>query len=97
MRRYRVLNDEPTYSAKKGDEVDLELGVIEEDQLIGQGRVELLPYLYKVTGPVEVYDTPTGETFEAAISQAQETALIQGGHIERVRVAATEKPKGGKK
>jgi hypothetical protein len=94
---YRALRDEPSYDAKKGDEVELELGVMEEQDLLAAKRLEIVPRRYKVVGPQVAYDTEPGGEFEAALLIEHEAALIAGGHIERVDKPApvTKQRKGG--
>ena len=39
------------------------------------------PKLYTVVGPTRVHDTDPGGRFTMAMTEGQERALIQGGHI----------------
>lgn len=72
------------WAAKHGDEVlDLELGVAEEADLLARGELEIVPRQYRVLS--ENYQVPQGEVFEGAFPIETEAALINGGHIERVR------------
>jgi hypothetical protein len=40
------------------------------------------PKTYVVVGPRRVHDTDPGKTFTALLTPGQESALIEGGHIE---------------
>lgn len=43
---------------------------------------------YRVVGHREVFGHPTGSVFEADLSEEQERALIDGGHLEKARADA---------
>lgn len=68
-----------------------EFTVTEEKDWLASGTIELVPRQYRVLS--DNYAVPKDETFEAAFLKENETALIVGGHIERVEL----KPKPAKK
>lgn len=97
MRRYRVLlplNVQPREggSYKQNEEFDADFTQEEETANIHSGLLEIVPVTYKVIGGSDVYETPPGEVFDAALPMGNEALLIEGGHIERV-----EKPEPAEK
>lgn len=56
--------------------------VVEEQDALSSGLLELVPRTYKVLS--NNYEVPQGEEFEAAFRIETEAALIDGGHIRRV-------------
>jgi hypothetical protein len=96
MSLYRLLRDDPSYDAKKGDELDLDLSETEEKDMLDARRFEIVPRIYKVIGGSVVHDTEPDGTFEAALLVGQEAHLIAAGHIERVARPAKESKKGAK-
>jgi hypothetical protein len=60
---------------------------------LDSGLLEIVPCRYRVVGGSEVFDTPPGGEFDAAMRLSQETLLMAGGHIERVEseVVATRR------
>jgi hypothetical protein len=97
LNRYRVLlpltvhTEDAAYT--QGDEFEHEFTVEDEAANLASGLLELLPRKYKVIGGSEVYETPPGEEFEAALPLGQEALLIEGGHIERVEKPAKKSKK----
>lgn len=88
MNRYRVLlpvlvNGEHG----QGDEFDYEFTVDEERTNVQSGLLAVVPRRYRVLVDTEVYGVKGSDedpTFEAAMLIEQESALVSGGHIERV-------------
>jgi hypothetical protein len=69
----------------------------EEKTALDSGLIEIVPRVYRVVGDSRVFETATGETFEAGLPVEAEAALITGGHIRRVEDEAPKKtPKKGK-
>lgn len=77
-----------------GDVFEHEFDSPQDEQAnIDSGLIEVVPRVYKVVGDSTVHDTTPGETFEAALTMTQETALVAGGHIARVPEPKPEEPK----
>jgi hypothetical protein len=98
MRSYRNLlpllihTEEGSY--KQGEVFEKEFTPEEELENVNSGLLEIVPQTYRVVAEDSiVYDTPTGGTFEAAMLIENESALIEGGHIERVDEPAKETPR----
>lgn len=56
-----------------------------------QRAAEPVKRAYKVVGPREVFGAHKGETVELALTEGEETALIEAGHLVR---ANTNRPVG---
>ena len=67
-----------------GDEFDAEFPPDDEASALASGVIEVIPRTYKVIGDSDVFETKTGDTFDAAMSAHTESLLIDGGYIERV-------------
>jgi len=79
---YRALS----VSAKSqyGDGVvDLDLSVMDERDALDGGHLEIVPRPYKVLSD-NFSGGPQNGQYEGALRKETETALIAGGHIERV-------------
>lgn len=85
MRKYKVLYGGGSWDAKDGETVELELEPADENQLVAEGRLEIEPQLYEVTGSSTVFEHKMGERAELALPLEQETALLEGGHISLVK------------
>lgn len=97
-RRYRVLLPllvhTPDASYGQGEEFEHELTEEEETESLASGLLEIVPCEYRVIAEDSiVHDTPTGETFVAALPLGNEALLLEGGHIERVEPPAVKKSK----
>ena len=74
---------------KQGDVFEKEFDTPEDEEAnLRSGLLEIVPRTYKVVGGSKVSDTDPGSEFEGAYTMGQESMLIAGGHIERVK----EKP-----
>lgn len=98
MRRYKVLlpltvQPREGGSYKQNEEFDADFTPEEETANVHSGLLEIVPVTYKVIGGSDVYETPPGEEFEAALPMGNEALLIEGGHIERVEKPAKKKGK----
>jgi hypothetical protein len=93
MRTYTVRYGGPEWGAELGDTVELELSPGDETDLIAAGRLELEPETFRVTGNQEVHGARPGETFEAALPQAEVAALVAGRHVELERDIGAESTK----
>ncbi len=95
MNRYRVLLPLEVHtedgSYKQGEEFEKEFTPEDEATNIASGLLEIVPQRYKVIGGSDVYETPPGEEFDAALPIGQEALLIEGGHIKRVEKPARKK------
>lgn len=71
--------------------VDLDLSPDEERDALGGNHLEIVPRKYRVLS--DNYTAgEQGAVVELALLKENESALIQGGHIERVDAPAAEKP-----
>lgn len=71
--------------------VELELSVMEERDALDSGHLELVPRKYRVlSGNYQA--GKQGDVVELALLKENESALIQGGHIERVDEPTPEPP-----
>jgi len=78
---YRALS--PVAEAVFAEGVfEAEFTPAEEKDHLGSGLIELVPRKYRALS--DNYQVPQGETFDATFLVENESALIQGGHIERV-------------
>jgi hypothetical protein len=91
MNRYKALRDEPSYDAKKGDELELDLSEAEEQDMLVAKRLEIVSRQYKVIGASAVDGTDPDGTFESDMTLGREQLLVAGGHIERVEKPAPQK------
>lgn len=96
MRRYVAKTGAGQWGVKDGATVELDLSVVDEDDLVAAGRLEIVPCKYEVVGDHEVHDTRKGDTFKAALPAGQVAALVAGGHIQLVPDEPKKQPKGGK-
>jgi hypothetical protein len=101
MRRYRVLLPVKVQPREGGsyeqfEEFETDFSEEEETANLASGLLEIVPHRYKVVGGSDVYETPPGEEFEAAIPIGNEALLIEGGHIERVDQPAKKKKEAKK-
>jgi hypothetical protein len=97
-RRYRVLLPLAVQPREGGsytqhEEFDADLTEDEETANVKSGLLAIVPQRYKVVGGSDVWETPTGEEFERALSLGEEALLLEGGHIERVEKPAKKKEK----
>ena len=95
MNRYRVLlpvliNGEYT----QGDEFDHEFDAADEEANLNSGLLEIVPREYRNIGGSVVHGVSPGETFTAALKVGEESALVAGGHIERVEETPKKTRKG---
>ena len=74
-----------------GEEFEHKFTPEQERDNLASGLLEIVPQKYRVVGDSDVFDTPPGKEFTAALLIEQEAMLIAGGHIERV--AAPQEPK----
>jgi hypothetical protein len=88
MNRYRVMLPLVVHtqdgSYEQHEEFDHTFTEEEEAANLKSGLLEIVPRRYKVIGGSDVYETPPGREFEAALPIGNEALLIEGGHIERV-------------
>jgi hypothetical protein len=100
MRRYRVLlplkvQPREGGSYEQHEEFDADFTEDEETENVRSGLLAVVPVRYRVLVG-DVFETPAGEEFEAALPMGNEALLIEGGHIERVEwkpAATTTKKK----
>lgn len=86
MRRYRNISHRPVEGIEPGKEGELELGEAEESDFVRQGRLEIVPSEYQVTGPRNIFGHEPGSKFSMSMSLGQEMLLVEGEHIARVEV-----------
>lgn len=70
-------------SAQPGQLFEAEFSQETESDHLAAGRLEIVPREYEVIGSCEVFETPPGGTFYAALPIEREGWLL-GVHIERV-------------
>lgn len=75
------------------DVVELELDVTQEQDHLSAGHLEIVPRDYRVLSN-NYAAGKQGETVSAALVVEHESALIQGGHLERADRPASTKKKG---
>lgn len=85
MNRYRALTPQAVAAFGEG-ELELELTAAQEADAINSGLLEIVPRKYRAVS--NNYEVPQNEVFEAALLVDVETALVEGGHIQRVRMPA---------
>ena len=93
---YRNVFHRPVEDIAPGDEGELDLSVEQEAEYLRQGRLEIMPRPYRVSGPRRVADTDPGEVFLAAYRIEQEALLIDSGHIERAPRTAERRKEAAK-
>jgi hypothetical protein len=98
MRRYRVLlpvQVQPREGGSYSQHEEFETAFTEDEETanVSSGLLAIVPQRYKVVGGSDVWETPTGEEFERALSLGEEALLLEGGHIERVEKPAKKKEK----
>lgn len=93
MRKYLVTGHRPVEGAGPGEEVELDLSILEENDHLDAERLAPVERRYRVVGSREVFDTEPGKEFERALRLEQEQMLIDGGHIELVDDEPKKKPK----
>jgi len=96
VRTYRATGSVPLPEIEVGDTFEADLSAELEADLIGTGRVEIVPRPYRVVGNRRVFETDPGGQFEAALSVEQEGQLVAAGHIARVEPPAKKPGRGGK-
>jgi hypothetical protein len=90
VRRYKAHS--AGFDVAVGDEFDGDFSAEEEAELLGAGRIEILPEEYEVVGSSRVQETNPGDTFMSPLPLELEAILVEGGHI----VKATTKKATGK-
>ena len=82
---YRALSPAAIAAFAEG-EFEAEFTAAEESDWINAGLLEIVPRTYRVLSN-NYSAAPQGKTFVAALLVDHESALIQGGHIERAEPA----------
>jgi hypothetical protein len=95
MQKYKVTGPRPVEGAAPGEELEHEFTAEQEQYHLDAKRLEIIPRTYRVIGPSQLegpgYSAGPGETYSAALTVGQEAALIEAGHIERVKEPAKKK------
>ena len=86
--RYKVMlpvqvgTEDATYG--QGDEFEKQFSAVDEAANVASGLLEIVPCEWKVIGDSSVHETAPGESFEAALSIADQEFLVGGGFVEKV-------------
>ena len=86
---YRALSP-AAVAAFAGGVFEAEYTATEERDHLASGLIEIVPRTYRVLSN-NYSAAAQGETFDGALLVDHESALIQGGHIERVSPATKKK------
>jgi hypothetical protein len=88
---YKALSDVGEHYFGKGV-VEADLSPAEEQDALGGGHLEIVPRKYRVLS--DNYEAgKQGDVVDLALLVEHESALLQGGHIERVDKPATKQKK----
>lgn len=87
MNQYRAIH--PSFVALHGEDVfDADLSVVEERDALRRGFLEIVPRPYRVMHDNYTVDgkpVPREAVIELALPVEHEAAMLDGGHLERVR------------